>query len=132
MISGGKRYEGETKGYFYEPTVIQHATEDMQIATEETFGPIAPLFTFQSEQEVINQANHKYYGLAAYCFTKDLGRGLRMMEELEYGIVGINDPAPIVIQAPFGGIKESGIGNEGGKYGLEEYLEDKFVSIRTV
>ncbi|TXL66696.1 NAD-dependent succinate-semialdehyde dehydrogenase [Cerasibacillus terrae] len=132
VISGGKRYEGETKGYFYEPTVIQHATEDMQIATEETFGPIAPLFTFQSEQEVINQANHKYYGLAAYCFTKDLGRGLRMMEELEYGIVGINDPAPIVIQAPFGGIKESGIGNEGGKYGLEEYLEDKFVSIRTV
>ncbi|RKJ25087.1 aldehyde dehydrogenase family protein, partial [Butyricicoccus sp. 1XD8-22] len=69
------------------------------------------------------------YGLAAYCYTKDLGRGLRMMKELEFGIIGINDPAPIVIQAPFGGIKESGMGKEGGKFGLEEYLEEKFVSI---
>ncbi len=128
ILHGGKVYE-EGNGYFYEPTVIQHATEEMLIATEETFGPIAPIFTFKTEEEIIERANHQEYGLAAYCFTKDMGRGLRMMRELEYGIVGINDPTPIVIQAPFGGVKESGIGNEGGKYGLIEYMEEKFVSI---
>lgn len=128
ILHGGKVYE-EGNGYFYEPTVIQHATEEMLIATEETFGPIAPIFTFKTEEEIIERANHQEYGLAAYCFTKDMGRGLRMMRELEYGIVGINDPSPIVIQAPFGGVKESGIGNEGGKYGLMEYVEEKFVSI---
>ncbi|MFD2131603.1 NAD-dependent succinate-semialdehyde dehydrogenase [Pseudogracilibacillus auburnensis] len=130
IIAGGKVHSfSGGDGYFYEPTVIQYANEEMQIATEETFGPVAPIFTFQTEEEVIEKANHQEYGLAAYCYTKDLGRGLRMMRELEYGIVGINDLAPIVIQAPFGGIKESGIGKEGGKYGLEEYLEEKFVSI---
>ena len=130
ILHGGNVYEPKDGGgYFYEPTVIQHATEEMLIATEETFGPIAPIFTFKTEEEITEKANHKEYGLAAYCFTKDMGRGLRMMRELEYGIVGINDPTPIVIQAPFGGVKESGIGNEGGKYGLEEYVEEKFVSI---
>ena len=117
------------KGHFYEPTVIVHANDQMQIATEETFGPVAPVFTFKNEAEITERANHKEYGLAAYCFTKDLGRGLRMMRELEYGIVGINDPRPVVIQAPFGGVKESGMGKEGGKYGLEQYLVEKFVSI---
>lgn len=130
VIAGGKQAHIEGEGYFYEPTVIQFANDKMMIATEETFGPIAPIFVFKTEEEVIEKANHKYYGLAAYCFTKNLGRGLRMMRELEYGIVGINDPAPIVIQAPFGGIKQSGIGNEGGKYGLDEYLEEKYVSIQ--
>lgn len=130
VLCGGKRYKTDTKnGYYYEPTVIQHATEEMQIATEETFGPIAPIFTFKNEKEIITKANHDAYGLAAYCYTKDIGRGMRMMEALEFGIVGINDPTPIVTQAPFGGIKESGMGKEGGKYGLEEYLEEKFVSI---
>ncbi|MBM7715714.1 succinate-semialdehyde dehydrogenase/glutarate-semialdehyde dehydrogenase [Bacillus thermophilus] len=130
VVHGGNVYKYEKgNGYFFEPTVLLHATDDMQIATEETFGPIAPVFTFKDEDEVVERANHKTYGLAAYCYTKNLGRGMRMMKELEFGIIGINDPAPIVIQAPFGGIKESGMGKEGGKYGLEEYLEEKFVSI---
>lgn len=130
VLYGGKIHEPEEgDGYFFEPTVIQNATEEMQIATEETFGPVAPIFTFKTEEEIVERANHKEYGLAGYCYTKDMGRGLRMMRALEYGIVGINDPTPVVIQAPFGGMKESGVGNEGGKYGLEEYVEEKYVSI---
>ncbi|WP_408009631.1 NAD-dependent succinate-semialdehyde dehydrogenase [Pseudalkalibacillus sp. A8] len=130
VLCGGKRAENSA-GNFYEPTVINYAHDDMKISTEETFGPVAPIFTFKDEAEIIERANHESYGLAAYCFTNDLGRGHRMMKELEYGIVGINDPAPIVPQAPFGGIKESGMGKEGGKSGLLEYLEEKFVSIST-
>lgn len=130
VVAGGNIHTADDlDGYFFEPTVISGATDEMDIATEETFGPIAPLFTFKTEEEVIERANHKEYGLATYCFTKDLGRGLRMMRELDYGIVGINDPTPIVIQAPFGGFKESGTGKEGGKYGLDEYLVEKYVSI---
>ncbi|WP_158735659.1 NAD-dependent succinate-semialdehyde dehydrogenase [Alteribacillus sp. YIM 98480] len=117
-------------GFFYKPTVINEATEDMQIATEETFGPVVPIFSFQTEDEVISKANDTNYGLAAYCYTKDLSRGLRMTRQLEYGIVGINDPAPIAVQSPFGGVKESGIGKEGGRQGMEEYLEKKFISIK--
>lgn len=130
IIAGGNVFTPENgKGYFFEPTVIQYAHDDMQITTEETFGPVAPIYTFKTEEEVVERANHAEYGLAAYCYTKDLGRGLRMSRALEYGIVGINDAAPAVVQAPFGGVKESGMGKEGGKYGLEEYLEEKFVSI---
>ncbi|UOQ92406.1 NAD-dependent succinate-semialdehyde dehydrogenase [Halobacillus shinanisalinarum] len=132
VLCGGKRYTGNLpNGHFYEPTVINQAHDQMKIAQEETFGPVAPIFTFKDEAEIIERANHASYGLAAYCFTKDLARGHRMMRELEYGIVGINDPLPIVAQAPFGGIKESGIGKEGGKSGMMEYLEEKFVSIHT-
>ncbi|GGB40701.1 aldehyde dehydrogenase family protein [Virgibacillus dakarensis] len=127
VLCGGKTVGSQN---FYEPTVIHYANDKMKIATEETFGPVAPIFTFKTEEEVVERANHASYGLAAYCFTKDLGRGLRMMHELEFGIVGINDPTPITIQAPFGGVKESGIGKEGGKYGLLEYLEEKYVSIK--
>lgn len=130
LLCGGKRYESEgLNGYFYEPTVINYANEEMKIATEETFGPVAPIFSFSSEEEVIEKANQTNYGLAVYCFTKDLGKAFRMMKALEYGIVGINDPAPIVVQAPFGGYKESGIGREGGRSGILEYVEEKFVSI---
>ncbi|HLR68727.1 MAG TPA: NAD-dependent succinate-semialdehyde dehydrogenase [Virgibacillus sp.] len=133
VLCGGKEADlnQDVNGHFYEPTVIQYANDQMRIATEETFGPVAPIFTFKDEDEVIKRANHDSYGLAAYCFTQDLGRGLRMMQELDYGIVGINDSLPIVIQAPFGGVKESGMGKEGGKYGLEEYLEEKYVSLST-
>lgn len=130
VLCGGKT-TGNGDGNFFEPTVIQYANDEMKIATEETFGPVAPIFTFKTEEEVIERANHATYGLAGYCFTKDLGRGFRMMQELEFGIVGINDPTPVTIQAPFGGIKESGMGKEGGKYGLDEYLEEKYVSIKT-
>ncbi|WP_342511392.1 NAD-dependent succinate-semialdehyde dehydrogenase [Sporosarcina sp. FSL K6-1522] len=130
VLTGGKIFTLEKEsGYFFEPTVIHYANDRMQITTEETFGPVAPIYTFQTEEEVVERANHAEYGLAAYCYTKDLGRGLRMMRALEFGIVGINDPAPAVVQAPFGGVKESGTGKEGGKYGLEEYLEEKYVSI---
>lgn len=129
IICGGIKKEDNNGGYFIEPTVIENANDQMLIAHEETFGPIAPIFTFETEEELIKRANHDNYGLAGYCYTKDLSRSIKMMNELEYGILGINDAAPTVIQAPFGGVKESGIGNEGGKYGIEEYLVEKFVSV---
>lgn len=131
ILCGGETIElPGLNGCFYKPTVINHASEAMKITTEETFGPVVPLFTFNTEEEVIKLANQSNYGLAAYCYTSNLSRGLRMMKELQYGIIGINDPAPIATQSPFGGIKESGIGKEGGKQGIQEYLEKKFVSIQ--
>lgn len=131
ILFGGNRAKiKDNNGYFFEPTIISQANENMKIAFEETFGPIAPVFSFETESEVIEKANNSDYGLAAYCFTNNLGRSFRVLEQLDYGIIGINDPAPITIQAPFGGFKESGMGKEGGKYGLEEYLEKKYVSIR--
>lgn len=129
ILCGGSRAETDYKGHFFQPTVINYANDQMKIAKEETFGPVAPIFIFKTEEEVIEKANNTNYGLAAYCFTKDLGRAYRMMEALEYGIVGINDPIPTTAQAPFGGVKESGMGREGGKHGIEDYLEIKFVSI---
>jgi succinate-semialdehyde dehydrogenase/glutarate-semialdehyde dehydrogenase len=127
VLCGGARL-GE-QGLFYLPTVLTGVTEEMQIAVEETFGPVAPIFTFQTEEEVLARANHREYGLAAYVFTRDLGRAVRMSEGLEYGIVGVNDPLPsAAVQAPFGGWKESGIGREGGHFGLEAFLEWKYVS----
>lgn len=130
LCGGGRWVEGEgAKGYFYQPTLLMNVTKTMRIAHEETFGPVAPIFVFRDEEEVIREANDTRYGLAAYFYTKDLSRAIRVMEALEYGIVGVNDPVPVAVQAPFGGMKESGIGREGGKYGIEEYLEEKFVSI---
>ncbi|MCC3356809.1 NAD-dependent succinate-semialdehyde dehydrogenase [Bacillus sp. REN16] len=131
ILCGGEPYDYKTEGKFIQPTVIADATEDMLIATEETFGPVVPIFTFETEEEIIEKANHKYYGLAGYCFTSDLGRAFRLSEELEYGMVGVNDSAPFAIHAPFGGIKESGLGQEGGKYGLEGYLITKYISFNT-
>ncbi|TCP53849.1 succinate semialdehyde dehydrogenase [Tumebacillus sp. BK434] len=128
LLTGGRR-EGD-KGYFFQATVLNHATEEMQIATEETFGPVAPLFTFQTEEEALARANNTPYGLAAYVFTRDIGRVTRMQEGLDYGIIGMNDPAPsAAIQAPFGGFKESGLAREGGKYGLDPFLETKYISL---
>ncbi len=129
ILCGGQKVSGQGDGNFYEPTVINFANEKMKIALEETFGPVAPIFTFKTVDEAIEQANHPEYGLASYCFTKDLSRAFKVMEGLEYGIVGINDPIPTTAQAPFGGVKQSGIGREGGKYGIKDYLEEKFVSI---
>jgi len=131
VLCGGSRWlEGEgAKGYFYQPTLLMNVKKSMRIAQEETFGPVAPIFVFRDEEEVIREANDTRYGLAAYFYTRDLSRAIRVMEALEYGIVGVNDPVPTTVQAPFGGVKESGIGREGGKYGIEEYLEEKFVSI---
>ncbi|NHN35034.1 NAD-dependent succinate-semialdehyde dehydrogenase [Paenibacillus agricola] len=129
LLCGGKRAQISLDGYFYEPTVINHANDQMKIALEETFGPVAPIFTFKTEEEVLAKANHPQYGLAAYFYTRDLGRAFRVMEQIEYGIVGINDPLPTVAQAPFGGVKESGMGKEGGKSGLKDYLIEKYVSL---
>ena len=128
IVSGGVRHE---KGdLFYTPTVIMNATEDMLCMTEETFGPVAPIATFKPDEEAIERANNTDFGLAAYVFTKDLSRAFRISEALEYGIVGVNDGVPSTPQAPFGGMKESGIGREGGYYGIEEFLEIKYTSFK--
>ncbi|QEY26939.1 NAD-dependent succinate-semialdehyde dehydrogenase [Neisseria zalophi] len=124
-LTGGKRSSlGST---FFEPTVLSHMTSNMRIAREETFGPVCPLFRFETESEVITQANDTEYGLASYLFTEDTARQWRVSEALEYGMVGINTGLISNEVAPFGGIKMSGLGREGGKYGIEEYLELKYL-----
>lgn len=130
VVHGGARLtEGDyAKGFYCEPTVITNVTDEMKIAYEETFGPVVPIVRFTDEAAVVQQANNTRYGLAAYVYTRDNQRCFRMAEQLEYGIVGINDGSPTQTQAPFGGFKESGIGREGGHYGMDEYLETKFVS----
>lgn len=132
VVAGGARLlEGDFgKGNFFKPTVLTKVEDNMKISSEETFGPIAPVFTFKTEQEVIERANNTEFGLASYIFTKDNSRIIRVSEALNYGIVGVNDPLPTVAQAPFGGVKESGIGREGGRQGILEFLEDKFISIQ--
>lgn len=128
IVAGGKRRDGD--GYFYEPTIITDVQDNMTICQEETFGPVAPILVFDSEEEVIKRANQVPYGLAAYFYTNDLSRAVRVAEKLEYGIVGLNDALPAVAQAPFGGVKESGVGREGGKEGLKDFLETKYISMK--
>lgn len=128
VVTGGRRAE-IPGGFFYEPTVLTHTDDSMILSREETFGPVAPLFSFCSEREVIEKANQTPSGLAAYFFTRDVGRVFRLSEQLDYGILGANDGLPSTAQAPFGGMKESGLGREGSKYGLEEYLEIKYISL---
>lgn len=130
LLTGGKRLTtGEhANGNFYSPTVLADVDEEMDIYYEETFGPVAPMIRFSDEDEVIQKANDTIYGLGSYVFTNDVSRIYRVMEKLDYGIVGVNDPYPFSPEGPFGGFKESGIGIEGG-HGIDEYLESKFVSI---
>ena len=125
IITGGKRHT--LGGTFYEPTVIRDVTTDMLIAREETFGPVAPLFRFKTEEEAIRMANDTEFGLACYFYTRDIGRVWRVGEALEYGIVGINEGIISTAEAPFGGVKESGIGREGSLHGVEEYTEIKYM-----
>lgn len=127
---GGKRLPQYDKGYFFEPTIISGIQDNMVIMQEETFGPVAPLIEFENIEEVIQKANSSRYGLAAYAFTESLNTAITAYEKLEFGIVGINDGLPSTAQAPFGGIKESGLGREGGHHGIDEYLEIKYVSIK--
>jgi succinate-semialdehyde dehydrogenase / glutarate-semialdehyde dehydrogenase len=115
-------------GSFMEPTVITNVTEDMKCMFEETFGPLAPIVTFKTAEEAVERANNSPYGLAGYVFTQDLKEATYISEELEYGIVGVNDGSPSTAQAPFGGFKESGLGREGSHYGIEDYLEVKYIS----
>jgi succinate-semialdehyde dehydrogenase/glutarate-semialdehyde dehydrogenase len=128
VLVGGERLEGTT-GYFYRPTVLMDVNEDMLVMQEETFGPVAAIAVFDTEDEVVERANNTRYGLAAYFFTRDVGRVFRLADRLEYGILGANDGLPSTAQAPFGGVKESGIGREGSKYGIDEYLDVKFLSL---
>jgi len=121
---GGERHE--LGGNFFQPTILTNVTQDMQIAREETFGPVAPLFPFKTEEEVIKYANDTEFGLASYFYSRDIGRVWRVMEALEYGIVGVNEGIISTEVAPFGGVKESGIGREGSKYGIDDFVEIKY------
>ncbi len=116
-------------GFYYPPTILSGVRRDMKIYWEETFGPVIPIIHFEEEKELLSMANESDYGLAAYVYTENLSRALRVAEGLEYGIVGLNDGAPSTAQAPFGGFKESGIEREGGHFGIEPFLETKYISI---
>ncbi|VEF46847.1 succinate-semialdehyde dehydrogenase [Bacillus freudenreichii] len=131
LITGGTDLADDLeKGNFINPTILTNVTQDMDIFTEETFGPVAPIIAFSSEEELLKVVNHEEYGLAAYLYSNDMSRVIRLSEKLEYGMVGVNDPLPFVVQSPFGGVKESGMGKEGGHHGIEGYLEEKLVSIK--
>jgi succinate-semialdehyde dehydrogenase/glutarate-semialdehyde dehydrogenase len=125
VLVGGKKL----KGQFFEPTVLANATSDMLCATEETFGPFAPVFRFKTEQEVIDLANNTIFGLASYFYSRDVGRIFRVSEALEYGMVGINVGVLATEHVPFGGVKQSGLGREGSSHGMEDYVEMKYLCI---
>jgi succinate-semialdehyde dehydrogenase/glutarate-semialdehyde dehydrogenase len=125
VILGGKRHK--LGGSFFEPTVLTGVTSDMKVAREETFGPVAPLFRFKTEEEAIKLANDTEFGLAAYFYSRDVGRVWRVGEGLEYGIVGINEGIISSEVVPFGGVKESGLGREGSHHGVEEFVELKYM-----
>jgi succinate-semialdehyde dehydrogenase / glutarate-semialdehyde dehydrogenase len=127
LVLGGKRHA--LGGNFFEPTVLTEVTTEMAAAREETFGPMAPLFRFKDEAEAVRLANDTEFGLAAYFYSRDIGRIFRVAEALEYGIVGINEGIISTEVAPFGGVKESGLGREGSKYGIEDYLEIKYLCL---
>ena len=130
ILTGGSLHE--LGGTYFQPTVIADVSPASILMNEETFGPVAPLIRFASEDEVVEMANDTEYGLASYVYTNDLNRSWRMMEALEYGIVGLNEGATSTEIGPFGGVKQSGIGREGSKYGVDDYLEIKFVNIGNV
>jgi succinate-semialdehyde dehydrogenase / glutarate-semialdehyde dehydrogenase len=131
LVTGGERLRGGAfdHGKFFAPTVLSDVTPDMQIYREETFGPIAPVIVFDDEDEALEMANDTTYGLASYLYTRDVSRALRVAERLNFGIIGINDINPTSAAVPFGGIKESGVGREGAREGLNEYLDQKVVGI---
>jgi succinate-semialdehyde dehydrogenase / glutarate-semialdehyde dehydrogenase len=128
VVVGGKKLQGQ----FFEPTVVSGATGDMLCAREETFGPLAPIFKFKTEQEAIDAANNTEFGLASYFYSRDVGRIFRVSEALEYGMVGINVGIIATEHVPFGGVKQSGLGREGSHHGMDEYLEIKYLCIGDV
>jgi succinate-semialdehyde dehydrogenase/glutarate-semialdehyde dehydrogenase len=127
LALGGSPHE--LGGTFFQPTVLTGVTADMAIAREETFGPVAPLFRFETEDEVVAAANDTEFGLASYLFSRDLSRVWRVSEALEYGIVGVNTGLVSTAEAPFGGVKLSGLGREGSRHGLDDYLELKYLCL---
>jgi succinate-semialdehyde dehydrogenase/glutarate-semialdehyde dehydrogenase len=127
ILTGGKGHA--LGGTFYEATVLANVTQEMAVATEETFGPVAPLFRFTDEADVIAKANDTEFGLASYFYAKDLARVFRVAEALEYGMVGVNTGLISTAEAPFGGVKSSGLGREGSKYGIDDFTEIKYVCL---
>lgn len=127
VITGGAPHE--RGGLFYQPTVVANATAEMRVTSEEIFGPIAPVYRFDSEVEAISAANDTEYGLAAYAYTRDVGRVFRLQDQLDYGLIGINEVLIVSPEAPFGGMKESGLGKEGSWQGIDDYLETKYTCI---
>jgi succinate-semialdehyde dehydrogenase/glutarate-semialdehyde dehydrogenase len=126
-VTGGSPREGE--GYFFEPTVLSGIPDDARVLSEEIFGPVAPIATFSSDEEAIEAANKTEYGLVSYVYTSDLKRALRVCEALETGMIGLNQGMVSNAGAPFGGVKQSGVGREGGNEGIHEYLETKYVAV---
>jgi succinate-semialdehyde dehydrogenase/glutarate-semialdehyde dehydrogenase len=126
-IVGGRRMDGA--GYFYEPTVLAEVSGDARVLKEEIFGPVAPVAAFENEDDAVAAANDTEYGLVAYVFTRDLKRALRVCERLETGMIGLNQGMVSNAGAPFGGVKQSGIGREGGTEGILEYLDTKYVAV---
>ncbi|KAJ1948051.1 hypothetical protein FBU59_001769, partial [Linderina macrospora] len=129
VVLGGKRVEGLAPGWFFEPTILTGVNDSAPMACEETFGPLCPIFSFASEEEVVKRANSVDVGLAGYFFSRDVGRIFRVAEELQVGMVGVNTGIISTEVAPFGGVKESGVGREGSRYGLEEYLNIKYINL---
>ena len=127
VVAGGHRHD--LGGTFFEPTILTDVTADMKVSHEETFGPLAPIYRFDDEAQAIAMANDTEFGLAAYFYSRDIGRIWRVAEGLEYGIVGINEGIISTEVAPFGGMKESGIGREGSKYGIDEFVETKYLCL---
>ncbi|SNR53782.1 NAD-dependent succinate-semialdehyde dehydrogenase [Paracoccus sediminis] len=125
IVTGGERMDG----LFFQPTVVTGVTDRMKVATEETFGPLAPLFRFDTEEEAVQKANDTIFGLASYFYARDIGRITRVQEALEYGIVGVNTGIISTEVAPFGGVKQSGLGREGSRHGIEDYLELKYICL---
>jgi succinate-semialdehyde dehydrogenase/glutarate-semialdehyde dehydrogenase len=126
-VAGGK--PSDLGGTFYQPSILTGVTADMAMAREEIFGPVAAIYRFGDEQDAIRLANDTEYGLAAYFYARDIGRIMRVATQLEYGMIGINDGLISNEVAPFGGVKQSGIGREGSKYGIEDFLEIKYLSL---
>ncbi|MEX0343650.1 MAG: NAD-dependent succinate-semialdehyde dehydrogenase [Rhizobiaceae bacterium] len=127
VVAGGERHE--LGGTFFQPTVIADASSDMRFTKEEIFGPISPVYKFETEEEAIAMANDTEYGLACYFYTGDLGRAFRVSDGVKYGLIGVNEGLITTVEAPFGGLKESGLGKEGGHQGIEDYLDSKYVCI---
>ena len=128
VVTGGQKLQGQ----FFEPTVVADATADMLCAREETFGPLAPVFKFKTEQEAIDAANNTEFGLASYFYSRDVGRIFRVSEALEYGMVGINVGILATEHVPFGGVKQSGLGREGSHHGMDDYVEIKYLCVGDV
>jgi succinate-semialdehyde dehydrogenase/glutarate-semialdehyde dehydrogenase len=127
VLTGGGPLEGP--GYFYRPTVLTHVADESRVLSEEIFGPVAPIVSFETEDEALAKANASEYGLMGYVFTRDLNRALRVAEALDTGMVGLNQGVPSNAAAPFGGVKQSGFGREGGAEGIDEYLSLKYVGV---